>query len=135
MEDPQFSYDFEVRDYECDLQGIVNNARYQNYLEHARHMFLKSKGLDFAEATARGIHFIVTRIEIDYKSPLRSGDAFTVNLRFERVSRIRFAFIQDIVRKTDRKLVIQAKVMTAAMNEQGRPIYPRDLEGLLPAEL
>ena len=23
-----------VRDYECDLQGIVNNANYQHYLEH-----------------------------------------------------------------------------------------------------
>ena len=22
-----------VRDYECDLQGIVNNANYQHYLE------------------------------------------------------------------------------------------------------
>ena len=29
-----------VRDYECDLQGIVNNANYQHYTEHTRHMFL-----------------------------------------------------------------------------------------------
>ena len=28
-----------VRDYECDLQGIVNNANYQHYTEHTRHMF------------------------------------------------------------------------------------------------
>ena len=34
----------EVRDYECDLQGIVNNAEYQHYLEHARHQFLRSVG-------------------------------------------------------------------------------------------
>ncbi|MBU2223338.1 MAG: acyl-CoA thioesterase, partial [Gammaproteobacteria bacterium] len=30
-----FSVDFKVRDYECDMQGIVNNAVYFNYLEHA----------------------------------------------------------------------------------------------------
>ena len=37
-----------VRDYECDLQGIVNNAVYQNYLEHARHLYLQSKGIDLS---------------------------------------------------------------------------------------
>ena len=34
-----------VRDYECDLQGIVNNANYQHYTEHTRHMFLRSCGI------------------------------------------------------------------------------------------
>ena len=132
MQDPQFSYDMEVRDYECDLQGIVNNAKYQNYLEHTRHMFLKAKGIDFAEVTARGVYLIVTRIEIDFKFPLRSGDRFRVYLRLERVSRIRFAFVQEIVRLDDEKLCIQARVLTAAMNEKGRPMFPKELEQLIP---
>lgn len=132
MENADFSLEFEVRDYECDLQGIVNNANYQHYLEHARHQYLKAQGLDFAEVTARGIFLIVVRIELDYKSPLKSGDRFRVSLRLERVSRIRFAFIQEIRRSDDDKLVLQARVITAAMNEKGRPMFPRELEGLLP---
>jgi acyl-CoA thioester hydrolase len=131
MEDAQYSCELEVRDYECDLQGIVNNAHYQHYLEHARHKFLKEHGVDFAEVTARGILLIVTRIEIDYKFPLRSGDRFRVSLRLERISRIRFAFIQEIVRLGEEKLVVQAKVFTAAMNEKGRPMLPHELEHLL----
>lgn len=131
MEDEQFSCEMEVRDYECDLQGIVNNSNYQRYLEHARHKFLKEQGIDFAEVTARGILLIVTRIEIDYKHPLHSGDCFKVSLRLERISRIRFAFIQEIVRLGEEKLVVQAKVFTAAMNERGRPMLPRELEHLM----
>ena len=132
MEDVMFSWESEVRDYECDLQGIVNNATYQNYLEHARHQFLKAKGIDFAEVTARGIFLIVVRIEIDYKSPLKSGDNYRVDLRLERVSRIRFAFVQEIVRLSDSKTCIQARVITSAMNERGRPMFPREIEDLLP---
>ena len=59
-------YDFElrmkVRDYECDLQGIVNNANYQHYIEHTRHEFLLSRGISFAaprRPTASS--FIVTK--------------------------------------------------------------------------
>ncbi len=40
MKDYKFCLDFKVRDYECDMEGIVNNATYMNYLEHARHEFL-----------------------------------------------------------------------------------------------
>lgn len=42
----QYVYELEmkVRDYECDLQGIVNNANYQHYLEHTRHEFLTMTG-------------------------------------------------------------------------------------------
>ena len=39
--------DLEVRNYECDLQGIVNNAVFLNYLEHARHQYLLSVGIDW----------------------------------------------------------------------------------------
>ena len=31
-----YELEMKVRDYECDLQGIVNNANYQHYLEHTR---------------------------------------------------------------------------------------------------
>ena len=126
----QFTLNFEVRDYECDLEGIVNNAVYQNYLEHTRHEFLKQHGLNFAVMVQQGITLVVVRIEIDYLYPLRSGDKFVVGLNPERTSRIRFTFLQDIYRLPDEKPILRAKVIGTALNERGRPFLPEELEGL-----
>ena len=129
--DYRFSLDFKVRDYECDLQGVVNNAVYQNYLEHTRHEFLLAEGIDFAALTRQGIHLVVTRAEIDYRFPLRSGDRFRVCLNVEQSSRIRSSFHQDIYRLPDDRLILNAVVTGTAMNEQGRPIMPKELMGLI----
>ena len=130
MIDCQFTLNFDVRDYECDQEGIVNNAVYQNYLEHTRHEFLKQHGLNFAAMVQKGITLVVVRIEIDYLYPLRSGDKFVVGLNPERISRIRVGFLQDIYRLPDHKPIVKAKVIGTALNERGRPYLPKELEGL-----
>lgn len=125
MQNYRFKLNFEVRDYECDLSGIVNNAVYQHYLEHARHVYLKQQGVDFAELEKRGIMLVVIRIEMDFLYPLSSGDKFYVGLIPERVSRLRFGFRQDIYRLPDEKPILKAKVVGTALNEQGRPRLPK----------
>ena len=118
-----FETEMMVRDYECDIQGIVNNAVYPNYLEHARHLFLHEIGLNFTKLHADGIDAVVTRIEMDYKLPLRSRDEFIVKLGMHKQGRIRFVFDQTIVRKADGKLVLDAQVSTV-LTRNGRPIVP-----------
>jgi len=105
----QYSLDFKVRDYECDLQGIVNNANYQHYLEHARHEFLLSKGLSFSKMHDEGIDFVVARIEMAFKTPLKSGDEFSVSVKMKKEG-IRWVFIQNIYRTSDNAIVVKAKV-------------------------
>ncbi|MDF7825774.1 acyl-CoA thioesterase [Pontiellaceae bacterium B12227] len=118
-----FETEMMVRDYECDLQGIVNNAVYQNYLEHARHEFLQSVGIDFAQLCADGIDAVVTRIEIDYKFPLRPRDEFIVKVGMHKKGRVRFVFDQAIYRKSDEKLIIEAQVI-GVLTRNGRPVAP-----------
>ncbi|MBG0860229.1 MAG: acyl-CoA thioesterase [Bacteroidales bacterium] len=118
-----FSEDFSVRDYECDIQGIVNNANYQHYLEHARHEFLISRGVSFARLHEEGTDLIVTRVEIDYKYPLRSGDKFVVSLHIRRQGNVRLVFVQDIFRKPDRKHIVHAEV-TGIVTKKGKPVSP-----------
>jgi len=127
MKDFIFSCEMEVRDYECDIQGIVNNSVYQNYLEHTRHLYIKSIGLDFAKLSELGINLVVKRVEIDYQSPLVSGDEFISALRMERLSPLRFGFIQHIYRLPDNKLMIKALVIGTSINKRGRPELPKEL--------
>ena len=123
----RFMLDFSVRDYECDMQGIVNNAVYQNYLEHTRHEFLQSVGLDFDRFTRDGIHLVVVRAELDYKQPLKSGDRFWIGLNIQRQSRLKFVFLQDIYRSSDERLIMKARITASGLNARGRPWFPPEL--------
>ena len=122
-----FAVDFKVRDYECDMQGIVNNAVYFNYLEHARHEFLHSKGIDFAALARDGINLVVVRSEMDYKGSLTSGDLFQVTVVYEEISKLRFGFRQQVIRSRDGAVMLQALVIGTALNARGRPFAPEAL--------
>jgi len=123
-----YELEFAVRDYECDLQGIVNNAVYQNYYEHARHQFLLGKNIDFALLHEKGIDLIVSRVEIDYKYSLRSGDKFIVTVTTHREGYLRLIFVQDIYKLPENKLVSHAKVTGVGLN-RGRPIKLDNIPG------
>jgi acyl-CoA thioester hydrolase len=125
-----FQVEFKVRDYECDMQGIVNNGVYFNYLEHARHEYLLAKGIDFADLTAKKIHLVVVRSEMDYKNSLTSGDQFVVQVSVERISKVKFGFRHRVIRLSDEKVALDALVIGTALNERGRPFILPELETL-----
>lgn len=126
-----FKVEMSVRDYEVDMEGVVNNAVYQNYLEHARHEYLKSIGIDFAQMVAQGINMVLTRIELDYKWPLVSGDTFVIELKPIRISQVRIGFHQNIFRQPDRKPILKALAIGTALNSKGRPCLPPELQKAL----
>ena len=127
MENPHFEMQMEVRDYECDIQGIVNNAVYQNYLEHCRHKFLHSVGLDFAQLHNDGIDAVVIKAELDYKYPLRPGDIFRIRLKMFKKGNLRIIFNQEVIRDSDEKKVVEARI-TAVLTSNGRPVSPEIME-------
>lgn len=126
MKDHHFEIELQVRDYECDIQGIVNNAVYLNYLEHCRHKFLHSVDMDFAKLHNEGIDAVVIRAELDYKFPLRPGDYFLIRFKMVKKGRLRIIFFQEIIRKKDKKLMVDARI-TVVLTKNGRPIPPNIL--------
>ena len=89
-----------VRDYECDLQGVVNNSNYQHYMEHTRHEFLESLGENFGAMHEQGIDAFVARVDIRFKNSLRSGDRYISCLNAYKKG-VKLVCEQDIYRASD----------------------------------
>lgn len=104
-----FETKIEVRDYECDIEGIVNNANYLHYMEHTRHLFLREAGLSFAKMHEKGVDAVVARMNLQYKVPLRCDDVMISRLWIEKQG-VRYIFHQDIIREVDNKLSCRATV-------------------------
>ena len=129
---PEYAYELEleVRDYECDLEGVGNNAVYLNYLEHARHSYLRTRGLDFAHLHQQGCDLVMTRAEIDYRVPLRIGDRFVVRLNLGRESRLRFLFEQTIHRLPGMERVLDARIIGTGIIA-GKPGLPDEVQAVI----
>lgn len=113
-----YELEFKVRGYECDLEGIVNNSVYLNYLEHTRHEFMGTIGLNFSDLFSRGIIIVAARAELAFKASLRYNDQFVVRLRVESEG-IKNIFYQDIYRLPDEKLCLKG-IVTSTTIVNGR---------------
>jgi acyl-CoA thioester hydrolase len=109
MDKKIFEIEMKVRDYECDAQGIVNNANYLHYMENTRHEFMISLGFSFAESHRLGVDPVVTRADLQYKTSLTGGEAFISSLTVERTG-VKIIFHQNIYRKNDRSLCCKGKI-------------------------
>lgn len=118
MKEYIFKLEMKVRDYECDLQGVVNNSNYQRYMEHTRHEFLESLGENFGKMHSKGIDAFVSSVHIQFKQSLRSGDAFVSCLNVSKKGP-KLEFEQDIYRLSDGVLATKGKVESIVV-ENGR---------------
>jgi acyl-CoA thioester hydrolase len=109
-----FELEMKVRDYECDAQGIVNNANYLHYFECTRHEFMCSLGISFKEAYEQGVSPVVNRATLQYKIPLTGNDTFISSLTVERKG-VKIIFHQAIHRKSDGALCCKGDIDIAVL--------------------
>lgn len=129
---PLFTLTLKVRDYECDLQGIVNNANYQHYTEHTRNEFLRMRLEGMEALHARGIDTVVSRVELRFRASLRPADVFRSDLWVEKVG-VKYVFYQEIVRLADEQVCLQATTDIVCVVNGQLGVCP-ELDVLLPTE-
>ena len=119
--------ELKTRSYECDSYGHINNATYLNFLEYARIEFLDDLPVPYHELRRRGVGFVVTRICVDYRLQVGSGETLRIETRSIQKQRVRMVFQQNIYR--DDQLVAEAQVTWACVNDQGKLIrIPPELD-------
>ena len=113
---------FNVRSYECDTYGHVNNAVYLNYLEFARMQALEDRGFTLPVMQKNGYLVVVKKIEIEYHYPLFPNEEVVVKTFSESAKNSSGVFKQQVLRDKDEKLSAEAIITWVFINLQGRPI-------------
>jgi acyl-CoA thioester hydrolase len=103
-----------VRFRDVDELGHVNNAVFLTYLEEARIGFLVPKG-----AAASGM--ILARVEVDFRTPLRTGDELQIGVRPVGVGTKSFELEYEI--RTGNTVAAEAKTVLVSFDyDTGRTV-------------
>ena len=111
--------EYRVPFFDTDAMGVVHHANYVRYLELARIHFLDEHDAPYRDYVSRGLHFAVTRIELDYRRAARFDDIVGITCWAEWVRgaslRIGYAL------QNGGELVARAATVHAMVDDDGRP--------------
>ncbi len=134
---PPFRLELQVRAYELDFQGHVNNAVYLSWLEHARWEGLVAYGLGRDYFHKEGVAPVVARAVMNYRRPAFLGDRVEVSLTSGRVAGSRFWLQHAIKRVEDGRILVDGELVCVCIHlASGRPTrVPEVLRAILAEEI
>lgn len=120
---PPFRLELQVRAYELDFQGHVNNSVYLSWLEHARWEGLVAYDLSRDYFTELGVSPVVAQAVLNYRRPAGLGDRVEVALTSGKVAGSRFWLQHAIRRLPDRRILVDGHLTCACIDVRtGRPV-------------
>ncbi|MGL1862244.1 MAG: acyl-CoA thioesterase [Pseudodesulfovibrio sp.] len=107
---------------ETDTMGVLYYAEYLHVYERARSLFIRERGMSYAEVEKRGIILPVREAQCRYRVPVRFDDEISVRVGISEWKRASMKFIYEVWNKD--RTVLHATGMTehAAVNHDGKPV-------------
>ena len=111
---------YRVPFYDTDAMGVVHHSNYVRYLELGRVRFLDQHDEPYARYMEKGLHVVVTRVDLRLKRATRFDETLTVTCWIERVRHASLTFGYQI--HCSEELAALAHTEHAVINLQGKPV-------------
>ncbi len=106
---------------ETDTMGVLYYAEYLHLFERSRSLFIRERGMSYAEVEKRGIILPVRETGCRYRSPVRFDDEIYIHVGISQWKRASMTFAYEVWNKD--KSILHATGMTehAAVGPNGKP--------------
>jgi acyl-CoA thioester hydrolase len=99
--------------------GYLHHSRYFEYFEMGRTELLRQIGVSYRECEARGVFFVVTKLQCRFLAPARYDDVLSLTTTTARVTRARMDHEYRLT--CDGRLLCEASSTIACVDRQGQP--------------
>ncbi|MEM1350483.1 MAG: thioesterase family protein [Myxococcota bacterium] len=124
-----------MRYAECDVQNVVFNARYGDFVDSSFTEFMRATGLEYKAWLERGLDTQVVKLTMEYTAPARFDDIVIAEVECARVGRTSITVATRFLREGDAgeiQLVTAETIYVLVTSADYRPTpVPDDLRELL----
>jgi len=128
-----FEYRLRVRYGECDVQGVVFNARYGDFVDIAASEYIRVLFGDYQRLLERDLDTQVVSLTINWKASATFDDVLSIRVLPGKLGTTSFGIQFVMYRQRDAVLVATAEVVYVMISVAGRgkAVIPEDLRAAL----
>ncbi|MGH2908533.1 MAG: acyl-CoA thioesterase, partial [Solirubrobacteraceae bacterium] len=101
MADPRFVHRLRVRYAECDPQGVVFNAQYLAYADHALTELWRELFGGYAAMLQRGVDVVVAEARVRFRAPARFDEELDIAVTVAHLGTTSMTLHDEITRAAD----------------------------------